>query len=69
MAVLEAAELALSVANTEDKVAGSLRGLHAVDGFIEGLVPLKDVPEHEGKRIAEPTFFAEGIVRVRNSDF
>lgn len=40
-----------------------------MDGFIQSLVPLEDVSEHEGKRIAESAFFSEGIVRVRNSDF
>lgn len=64
MTVLEASELALSISNTQNKVAGSLCGLHAMDGLIEGLVPLENISEHEGKRIAESAFFSKGVVRV-----
>lgn len=68
MTVLKAAELALSITNSKNKIAGSLCGLHAMDRLIEGLVPLKHISKHESKRIAESAFFAEGIIRVRDSD-
>jgi hypothetical protein len=68
MTVLEAPELALSIAHSEDQVAGSLCCLHAVDRLIQGLIPLKHVSENEGKRIAESALLAKGIVGVGNSN-
>lgn len=44
VSILEASEIAsLAVAYSEDKVAGSLGGLHSVNGIINGLVELKHI--------------------------
>ena len=67
--VLETSELALAITNTKNQVTGSFGGLHSVDRFFKGLVPLENVSEDEGKGISEPALFTKSIVRIANSNF
>ena len=62
MAILEASEFTLPVPDSQNEVASSFGGLHSVDGFVEGGIPLQDIPEDESEGVADSAFFAEGIV-------
>lgn len=69
MAVLERPELTLSITYTQNEVAGAASGLHAVDGFIQCLVPLQNVPKNKGERVSEPALLSESIIGIGDTDF
>lgn len=69
MTVLERPKfVTLAISNTQNQVACSLGRFQSADGFIQRLVPLKDVSEHEGKWVSKPAFLSEGLVAEVNSD-
>jgi hypothetical protein len=68
--VLETTErVLLAITDTQDQVACPFGGLKAIDRLIESLVPLKNVPEHEGEGVAEAALLPKGLVVEVHSDF
>ena len=59
----------VSIAHSQNEIACSPGGLHSLNGFTEGLVPLQHIPEDEGEGVSNPGLLFKCLIGIRYANF